>query len=183
MRYTLLIAALAASTFAASPAFAQALPVATAHDDATARGTVLGAYSFVKSADLDFGVVAVDPVTGGTVSIDPSTSPNRTAGGAGGVSLLASNSVSAAKFDGHGAPNESVSVAITTPSGNSINDGAGNSIPMALTLVANSNTTTQNLTADSNGGFTVYVGGTFTLAGGQSPGVYSNTFRVTATYQ
>src|SRR5947209_1356356 len=102
MRYTLLAAALAATTVAASPAFAQA--VATAHDDATARGTVLGAYSFKKSADLDFGVVAVDPLIAGTVSIDPSSAPNRTAGGAGGVTLLASSTVSAAKFDGFGAP-------------------------------------------------------------------------------
>jgi hypothetical protein len=37
--------------------------------------------------------------------------------------------------------------------------------------------------ADAQGGFKAWVGGTFTLAGSQAPGVYSNLFTLTATYQ
>ena len=60
-----------------------------------------------------------------------------------------------------------------------VQDGAGNSIPVALSLDAGG--ATRN--ADALGGFTVYVGGTFTIAAGQTPGVYSNQFDLTAEYQ
>src|SRR5690242_17136222 len=95
MRYTLLVAAVAAAVVA-GPAFAQAAPV-TDSDSALAKGTVLGAHSLRKQTDLDFGVVAVDPLNGGTVSISADSSGTRTTGCAGGVTLLAST-YQAAKF-------------------------------------------------------------------------------------
>jgi Domain of unknown function (DUF4402) len=174
MRLNVCLAALAA-TLVASPAFAQLAPV-TDTDTATARGVVLGAHSLKKSQDLDFGVVAVDPTTAGTVTIAPSAAGNRTV--SGGVTALTGTS-SAAKFVGNGAPNEKIVLTLTGPATTTVQDGAGNSIPVTLALDAAG--ATRN--ADSVGGFTVYVGGTFQIAGGQAPGVYSNTFDLTAEYQ
>jgi hypothetical protein len=173
MRYTLLVAALAATV--ATPALAQQAPV-TDSDTALARGVVLGAHSLKKSKDLDFGVVAVDPTTAGTVSITASAAGNRSV--TGGVTGLTST-YSAAKFDGSGAPNEQIVLSLSGPGTTSVQDGAGNSIPVTLGVDAAG--LTRN--ADAQGGFTVYVGGTFQIAAGQAPGVYSNSFDLTATYQ
>ncbi|WP_407826833.1 DUF4402 domain-containing protein [Sphingomonas sp.] len=155
---------------------AQLAPPVTDSDTALARGVVLGAHSLKKSKDLDFGVVAVDPVNSGTVSIAASAAGNRTVGG--GVTSLTST-YSAAEFDGSAAPNEQVVLTMSGPATASVQDGGGNSIPVALVLDAAG--ATRN--ADGAGGFTVYVGGTFQIAGGQTPGVYSNTFDLTAEYQ
>jgi Domain of unknown function (DUF4402) len=177
MRFHVCLAALAASVAVASPALAQAVPPPiTDSDTATARGVVLGAHSLRKSRDLDFGVVAVDPASGGTVSIAASSSGNRAV--TGGVTPLTSGT-SAAQFDGSAAPNEQVALTLSGAATTVVQDGAGNSIPVALSLDAAG--ATRN--ADALGGFTVYVGGTFTIAAGQTPGVYSNTFDLTAEYQ
>ena len=68
MRLNICLAALAA-TLVASPAFAQAVPTASDTASAEAKGVVLQAHKLVKNKDLDFGVVTVDSVNGGTVSI------------------------------------------------------------------------------------------------------------------
>lgn len=173
MRNVLLFAALAATV--ATPVFAQAAPV-TDTDTAKARGVVLGAHSLKRNRDLDFGVVAVDPVTGGTVSIAANAAGNRSVTGL--VTALTST-YSSAEFLGSAAPNEQVMLTLSGPGTTLVQDGAGNSIPVALVLDAAG--ATRN--ADALGGFTVYVGGTFTIAGGQAAGVYSNDFDLTAEYQ
>lgn len=175
MRFNLCLVALAA-TIAAGPAFAQA--VATDSDTAIARGTVLGNHSLRKQADLDFGVVTVDPLVSGSVTISADAAGSRTTGGAGGVTPLAST-FQAAKFAGSAAPNEAVSLALTPPPGSIVIDGAGNNIPVSLVLDAGGSPRN----ADPSGGFTVFVGGTFNLAAGQPAGVYSGQFTLTATYQ
>lgn len=175
MRFYVCLAALAA-TVAAGPAFAQA--VATDSDTATARGTVLGNHSLRKQTDLDFGVVTVDPLLSGTVTISADSTGARTTGGAGGVTPLAST-YQAAKFAGSAAPNETVSLSLTPPPGGIVIDGAGNNIPVALVL----DTAGTPRKADPAGGFTVFVGGTFSLSAAQPAGVYSGQFSLTATYQ
>src|SRR5881275_2186310 len=102
MRVKFCLAALAA-TMIAGPALAQV--AVTDSDTALARGTVLGNHSLRKQADLDFGVVTVDPVLSGTVTISADAAGSRSTGGAGGVTPLAST-FQAAKFAGSAAPNE-----------------------------------------------------------------------------
>lgn len=174
MRLTLSLAAVAA-TAVASPAFAQAI---TDTDSAYARGVVLGTHQLVKETDLDFGIVASDPSLAGTVTIDASATGTRTTGGAGGVTPLPST-YQAAKFDGAAAPLEQVALTITPPPGGIVQDGAGNNIGVALVLDSAGATRT----ADSAGGFTAYVGGTFSLSAAQPAGVYSAQFQLTAEYQ
>lgn len=176
MRFNIYLAAAAATLVSASPAFAQVAPV-TDTDTAFARGVVLGAHSLKKSKDLDFGVITVDSTVGsGTISVAASAAGTRSV--TGGVTALAST-YSAAKFDGSAAPNETVALTMTGPATTSLSDGAGHSIPASLTFDAAG--TPRN--ADGTGGFTVYVGGTFSIAANQAPGVYGNDFDVTAEYQ
>jgi len=172
MRFTVSLAALAATFAVASPAFAQAV---TDSDSAFARGVVLGSHQLIKDKDLDFGIVAAGP-TVGQVSIAASSAGTRTV--SGGVSALPST-FQAAKFDGLAAPLETVSLSLTPPPGGVVQDGAGNNIPVALAL----DSAGSPRTADTAGGFTVYVGGTFDIAANQPAGVYSAQFQLTATYQ
>lgn len=173
MRYTLLVAAVAASV--ATPAFAQAFPSDTA--TATARGTVLQSHSLVNSSNLDFGIVTVGN-SAGTVSVTASGTPVRSA--AGGVTGLPST-YTAARFDGLAAPLENVVLTVTPPSGNIITDAANDTIGVSALYVDQSNNL--NRQANNAGNFTVYVGGDFSLVANQPAGVYSGTFQVTASYQ
>jgi hypothetical protein len=176
MRYTLLVAAVAASV--ATPAFAQAFPSDTAA--ATARGVVLQSHSLVNQTALDFGIVTVDPATAGTVSITASGTPVRSTGGAGGVTALPST-YSAARFDGLAAPLENVVLTLTPPAGNVIMDAASDTIDVTALYVDQGNNL--NRVANNAGNFTVYVGGDFSLVANQASGVYSGTFQLTATYE
>jgi hypothetical protein len=177
MRYTLLVAALAASTAVASPALAQqAYPTDTAQ--ANARGVVLQQHSLINNGDLDFGIVTTDGTNSGTVSIAATSSGTRTTGGSGGVVLLPS-AFSAARFDGLAAPLETVVLTLNQPVGGVLQDAAGDTI--TGNLYVDSNGLTRQ--ADANGNFVVWVGGDFGLSATQPSGVYSATFTLTAEYQ
>jgi Domain of unknown function (DUF4402) len=173
MRYTLLVAALAATV--ATPALAQQAPVASDTAQAYAKGVVLQNHELLWDKDLDFGVVTVDN-QGGTVSISADALGTRTT--TLGATAL-SGTYQAATFLGKAAPNETVQLTITPPNNNTVKDSAGNSIPVVLTVDA-AGLTRQ---ASATGQFTVYVGGTFTLAPNQAAGVYSEVFYVKADYQ
>jgi hypothetical protein len=173
MRYTLLVAAVAATV--ATPAFAQAFP----SDDApaTARGVVLQQHSLRNQTNLDFGIVTTDGVNPGTVTIASTAAGARAA--TGGVTLLPSTS-SSARFDGLGAPLETVVLTLTPPVGNVLQDAAGDQIAVNSMSVDAAGLTR---TASSTGTFTVYVGGDFGLTANQPAGVYSADFNLNAEYQ
>lgn len=178
MRFNVCLAALAA-TLAASPAFAA--PTASDTASASARGVVLQAHQLVKNTDLDFGVVTVDSLNGGTVSISADSSGTRTTGGAGGVTPLPST-YQAANFDGLAAPGETVQLTVTPPPLNKLISTTNASNFITVTSLALDSAGATRVT-DSSGQFTVYVGGTFDLAAGQAAGVYTGQFDVKADYQ
>ena len=175
MRFYVTLAALAASDAVASPAFAQAFP----SDDApaTARGVVLQQHSLINQSNLDFGIVTTDGVSPGTVTIDASAAGARAS--TGGVTLLPSTS-SSARFDGLAAPLETVVLTLTPPVGNVLQSAAGDQIAVNSMSVDAAGLTR---TANSTGGFTVYVGGDFGLTANQPAGVYSADFNLNAEYQ
>lgn len=176
MRFHVCLAALAASAAVASPAFAQQVyPSDTAQ--ATARGVVLQQHSLINQTNLDFGIVTTDGVNSGTVTIASDSSGSRAS--TGGVTLLPSTS-SSARFDGLAAPLETVVLTLTPPVGNVLQDAAGDQIAVNSMSVDAAGVTR---TANSTGGFTVYVGGDFGLAANQAAGVYSADFHLTAEYQ
>lgn len=186
MRFTLGIAALAATFAAASPAFAQTGPdpdpapepaAITDSANATARGVVLQVHTLTNESDLDFGIVTTDGVSDGTVEIEASVDGTRSV--TGGVLGLPS-SFHAARFVGLAAPLQDVTLAITNPVGDVLTSAAGDQITVEeLTIDAGGYSRATNET----GGFTVYVGGRFGLTAAQPVGVYSGLFNLTATYE
>jgi Domain of unknown function (DUF4402) len=182
MRLNVCFAALAA-TLVASPAAAQTVPTVTS-DSATAvaRGTVLQNHSLINSTALDFGIVTVDSLKGGTVSISADQNALRTTGGAGGVTPLPST-FTAARFDGLAAPLENVVLSLTGPSAGVITSASNASDSIKVTNLYVDQSNDLNRQANSSGNFTVYVGGDFDLAAKQPSGVYSGTFQLTAEYQ
>jgi len=181
MRIQVCLAAVAATLIAASPAFAQQAPTASDTTSALAKGVVLQAHQLVKSTDLDFGVVTVDSVNGGTVSISADSAGTRTTGGAGGVTGLPST-FQAASFDGLAAPGETVQLTLTPPSGGVIVSTTNSNDKITVTSLDLDSAGPTRVT-DSTGQFTVFVGGTFTLNAGQNAGVYQGQFQLQADYQ
>ena len=176
MRYTLLVAALAASSVAASPAFAQqASDTATA----TAKGVVLQSHQLVKNTDLDFGVVTTDGTNAGTVAISAdSTGARTTTGGTTGLP----STYQAASFNGLAAPGETVALTITPPVGNVLVSSTNSNDKITVNSL-NLDSAGTPRSADSTGAFNVWVGGTFGLSATQNAGVYSAQFQLTADYQ
>jgi hypothetical protein len=159
MRYSMLLAAVAATFVAASPAAAQV--VATGNP--VAKGVVVLPLTLQKNADLDFGTVVASPSVAGTVAISADDGSRAVTGGVVGVLSLQAPAVLA-----------SGSNTITVQS--MTFDTAA-----ASTVVAGNQTTSRLI--DGSGAFQVGVGGVFQIKAGQANGVYSAPFIVTADYQ
>jgi hypothetical protein len=177
MRYTLLVAAVAATV--ATPALAQQAPTASDTATAWAKGVVLQAHQLRKLTDLDFGVVTVDPATAGTVSISADSTGARSA--TGGVTPLPST-YQAASFDGLAAPGETVALTITPPASNVLLSTTNNNDKVTVNSL-DLDSAGASRVADGSGVFTVYVGGTFGMIANQPAGVYQAQFQLTADYQ
>jgi hypothetical protein len=152
----------------ASSAFAQATATATA------TATIVTPISITKTVDMNFGNVAVQVGTGGTVVMTPAGVRSVT----GGVTLPAvTGTVAAASFtvNGQGA----YTYAITLPAGaTTLTSGAN-------TMTADTWTSTPIATGALTAGTqTLTVGATLNVAAAQAPGVYVSgiPFNVTVNY-
>lgn len=142
---------------------------------ATATATIVTPISIVKDVDMNFGNVAVQSTTGGTVVLTPAGGRTKT----GGVTLPATpGTVSAASFTVSGTGNYTYT--ITLPStAHQISSGANH---MNVTVfTSNPSGANGQLTAGEQ---TLNVGATLTVAAAQPSGVYvSDTpFDVTVNY-
>jgi hypothetical protein len=169
MRFSVSIAAAAATLLAATPAIAQ-----QASDTATAKGIVLQSLTLVRASDLDFGTVAPDVNNPGTVTINADTGARST----GGSVVALPGPFSRASFNGAGNAGNLVQLTLNQPAGGVISSGT-NTVGAVLNL--DSGGTTRTIPA--GGTFTVYVGGVFSIAANQPSGLYSATFDLTADYQ
>ena len=144
---------------------------------ANASATIVTPISIVNNADMNFGNIAVQTATGGTVALTASAAPTRTAGGAGGVTLPnVTGTVTSAKFTVSGTANYTYT--ITLPgSAVVLSSGANN---MNATAFINSAAGTLSGT----GSQIFYVGATLTVAAAQAAGVYTTAtpFNVTVNY-
>lgn len=144
---------------------------------ATATATIVTPISITKNVDMNFGNIAVQASTGGTVILAPAGT--RTTGGAGGVTLpVVNGTVTAASFTVNG--NNSYTYAITLPSSAVTLTG-----PAAATMDATAFTSTPSGTGTLSGAGaqTLLVGATLTVAAAQAAGVYtSGNFNVTVNY-
>jgi hypothetical protein len=126
---------------------------------------------------MNFGNIAVQAGTGGTVILAPAGT--RTTGGAGGVTLPATTgTVTAAAFTVNG--NGSYTYAITLPGSAVTLTRASGSETMDATAFTSTPSGTGTL---SSGTQNITVGATLTVAAAQVPGVYTyGNFNVTVNY-
>jgi Mat/Ecp fimbriae major subunit len=155
--------ALAASAIVATGFGATAANAATA--DANATAVILAPVTVTKTADLDFGTIAVG-TSGATVAV--STAGARTCG----TGLVCSGATSAAAFTVSGVTGQTVSVSL--PGSVSLTSGANT---MSATLTSSA----ASIVLDGTDAFT--VGGTLTVSGTQAAGNYSGLFTATVNYQ
>jgi hypothetical protein len=169
MRFSVSLAALAATLVAATPAAAQ-----QAQATATAKGVVLQSLTLVRTSDLDFGTVAPDASNPGTVTVNADTGARST----GGAVVALPGAFSRGSFDGAGTAGNLVQLTLNQPAGGVISSGS-NTVGALLNL--DSGGTTRAIPA--GGTFTVHVGGVFSIAANQPSGLYSAQFDLTADYQ
>lgn len=124
--------------------------------------------SIVKTSDMSFGRIAVNPASSGTVVMAPSGT--RTTGGAGGVTLPSTAGVvSSATFliTGFG----SYSYTITLPTVATISDGSAN----IMTVNGFTSTPSAIGMLGSGGTSELKIGATLNVSAGQSLGMYKNS--------
>lgn len=143
---------------------------------ATATATIIAPITIANAVDMNFGNIAIQAGTAGTVVIAPAGTRTRTAG----VTLPnTTGTVSAASFTIGG--EDVYTYSITLPSSDyTITDSAGNE-----TMIVNTFTSTPSTTGTLTGGAqTLNVGATLNVSAAQSPGTYTNTsgFDVTVNY-
>jgi len=165
---TKLILAALVMMVSASGAYAQATATATA------TATIVTPISITKTVDMNFGNVAVQAATGGTVVLTPAGARSIT----GGVTLPGvTGTVAAASFTVNG--QGTYTYAITLPSTDlTITSGSN-------TMIVNTFTSTPSATgALTAGAQTLNVGATLTVAAAQASGVYvsGTPFNVTVNY-
>jgi len=150
--------------------------LAQATDNASASARIVTPIAIAKDVDMDFGTVAVQTATGGTVVL--LTNGTRTVGAGGGVTLpAASETVTAASFTVSG--NGSSTYSISLPVSIFISDGAAHR--MTVDAFTSFPLTTGTLSA--GGSQTLYVGATLNVKAGQVSGTYTNSaFPVTVNY-
>ena len=141
---------------------------------ATATATIVIPISISKTADMNFGNLAVDAVLGGSVVLAPGGSRSVT----DGVTLPAtSGTVSAAAFTVTG--NAGYTYSITLP-GNIVLNHSGSFESMAADTFTSTPSGTGTLTGGTED---IFVGATLWIGAGQLDGVYtSSDFDVTVNY-
>ncbi len=144
---------------------------------ATATATIVAPITIVNAGDMNFGNVAVQASTAGTVILAPAGSRTRTAG----VTLPATaGTVAQAIFTVGGTAG--YTYAITLPSTDYTITRVSNSETMIVNTFTSSPDATGTLTG--GGSETLNVGATLNVSAAQVPGVYTNAtgFDVTVNY-
>jgi hypothetical protein len=185
MRFSLYLAAAAATLAAAVPAAAQQATV-TATGNPIAKGVVLLPLTLSKTSDLDFGTVIASTTVPGTVTISADDGSRGVTGGVVGVPGYPGGR---AVFQGAGTANQTVLLTLQAPAvlvngSNTVTvnsmyfDSAGASATDPVTGYLST-----SRTINATGAFDIGVGGDFGIAANQPNGLYSAPFTVTAEYQ
>ena len=142
---------------------------------ATASSTIVTPIGITKTVDMNFGNVAINSTTPGTVVLAPTGTRTPT----GGVTLPATaGTVAAAEFNVTGANNYTFSITLPSTS-HEIKSGSNT---MSVTDFTSTPTPTGTLSA--TGSATVKVGATLNVSAGQAAGTYTSVtpFEVTVNY-
>ena len=142
---------------------------------ATASSTIVTPIGITKTVDMNFGNVAINSTTAGTVVLAPAGTRTST----GGVTLPATaGTVAAAEFNVTGANDYTFSITLPSTS-HEIKSGSNT---MSVTNFTSTPTLTGTLSAA--GSATVKVGATLNVSAGQAAGTYTSVtpFEVTVNY-
>lgn len=141
--------------------------------------------SIVKSEDMDFGTVI--PETGGTITINPASSPTCTVTGG----LIRSGVCQPAEFVGAGSVNQRVRVRLPAQARMTVSNGAGATMQVTNMDVNGApdllvtRETVRNFRfriLHPTGIFFFRVGGTLNVGANQAVGTYTGTFDVDIQY-
>jgi len=159
---------LAVSAMLAAPASAQV----TASDNIAVTGTVAGALSVTGNSDLLFGII-IPGLARTILPSDPGAGTFTVNGQLGASVALTFPSLPTALQNG--TPGDDIPLTLSLVYNTVNNATTGTTINPALT------TPTTALDATS-GNLYIFLGGTVTPVGAQTPGGYSNTFTLQAAY-
>ena len=142
---------------------------------ATASSTIVTPIGITKTVDMNFGNVAINSTTPGTVVLAPAgtRTPH------GGVTLPATaGTVAAAEFNVTGANNYTFSITLPSTS-HEIKSGSN-----TMSVTGFTSTPTPTGTLSATGSATVKVGATLNVSAGQAAGTYTSVtpFEVTVNY-
>ncbi|MBD2843117.1 DUF4402 domain-containing protein [Erythrobacter rubeus] len=161
-----LILLAAASAVVSAPAMAAPGDTSTAQGSATAEVVAPITLTHVTNAALDFGTFTTGD-NGGTVVVDLAGDGTDS----GDVTLIGGSAEAADAFTVAGDASRSFSI---TTSAGSVGNGTD-------TMNFTTNAPTDG-TLNGSGAAAFSVGGTLTVAGGESAGVYTGTYDVTVAY-
>ena len=142
---------------------------------ATASSTIVTPIGITKTVDMNFGNVAINSTTAGTVVLAPAGTRTST----GGVTLPATaGTVAAAEFNVTGANNYTFSITLPSTS-HEIKSGSN-----TMSVTGFTSTPTPTGTLSATGSATVKVGATLNVSAGQAAGTYTSVtpFDVTVNY-
>ena len=142
---------------------------------ATASSTIVTPIGITKTVDMNFGNVAINSTTAGTVVLEPAGTRTST----GGVTLPATaGTVAAAEFNVTGANNYTFSITLPSTS-HEIKSGSN-----TMSVTGFTSTPTPTGTLSATGSATVKVGATLNVSAGQAAGTYTSVtpFEVTVNY-
>ena len=142
---------------------------------ATASSTIVTPIGITKTVDMNFGNVAINSTTAGTVVLAPAGTRTST----GGVTLPATaGTVAAAEFNVTGANNYTFSITLPSTS-HEIKSGSN-----TMSVTGFTSTPTPTGTLSATGSATVKVGATLNVSPGQAAGTYTSVtpFEVTVNY-
>ena len=176
MRYTVALAALAATTAFATPAAAQFAPDSTASIEA--RALLIQPATLQRVDDLNFGTIVATPTASGLVSINPVSGLRTVAAGMTGSSTDVGGR---GRFIGNGLPTSIVSLRVSFPS--LLNNTQDPTQTVAFSGALDPASTTLSRTIGATGVFYVDVGGSISIAVNQMPGQYSGTVTLDADFQ
>ena len=142
---------------------------------ATASSTIVTPIGITKTVDMNFGNVAINSTTAGTVVLAPAGTRTST----GGVTLPATaGTVAAAEFNVTGANNYTFSITLPSTS-HEIKSGSN-----TMSVTGFTSTPTPTGTLSATGSATVKVGATLNVSAGQAAGTYTSgtPFEVKVNY-
>lgn len=174
--------AVAAAAALMLPGTATAAVYSAPSKASTGKVIILDPLSFIKVDDLDFGGYIIPQSGSGTVTINPIDAGVTLSGG---LTSLPKFTPQRGRMIGAGSAGQDVQLTAVIPDKLYIGGNTANtSIDVAIALDHLPDSTgTYYYTINGSKIFNVYVGGQLTVVAGQAPGIYSNTYTVTATYQ